>query len=70
MSESANKQKTMGNVAAIMDEMGDKARIVAASLAQASAETKNAALAAMAGGVRADITRILEANARDMEAAK
>ena len=50
--------------------MGRRAREAAAALALASTETKNAALNAMAARIEADVGKILEANAQDVEAAR
>ncbi|HEY1856098.1 glutamate-5-semialdehyde dehydrogenase [Acidocella sp.] len=50
-----------------MAEAGAKARAAAAVLAQASADTRNAALTAAAAALRAATPKILEENARDVE---
>ena len=50
--------------------LADKAQAAAALLAEASAEQKNAALAAIADGLRANIKALLAANAKDLEAAR
>jgi glutamate-5-semialdehyde dehydrogenase len=49
-----------------MAEAGAKARAAAAVLAQASADTRNAALTAAAAALRATTPKILEENARDV----
>jgi glutamate-5-semialdehyde dehydrogenase len=49
-----------------MAEAGAKARAAAAVLAQASADTRNAALTAAAAALRAATPKILEENARDL----
>jgi glutamate-5-semialdehyde dehydrogenase len=53
-----------------MGELGKRARIAARDLAQASAESKNVALKAMARHIRAQARDILAANAHDLAAAK
>lgn len=53
-----------------MDQLGRKARAAVQDLAQASAETKNAALRAAAATLRARTADLLAANARDMAAAE
>ena len=50
--------------------MGRLARAAAAELAVASTEQKNAALEAMAAALEAGTEKILEANAKDLEAAE
>ncbi len=57
------------NIAATMDEMGRAARRAAASLATATGDQRNAALAASAAAIRASSAEIIGANARDMDAA-
>ena len=56
------------DVAAIMADIGRRARAAARTLALAPSETKNAALRAMAAAVRADREAILAANLRDVAA--
>ena len=58
------------NVAELMQGIGEKARAAQAPLAIAPAERKNAALAAMADAIMADMDAILEANAADMQHAE
>ncbi len=58
------------NVAELMHGIGEKARAAQAPLAIAPAERKNAALAAMADAIMADMDAILEANAADMQHAE
>jgi glutamate-5-semialdehyde dehydrogenase len=53
-----------------MAALGRQAREAARALALASAETKNAALAAAAGELRQQTAAILDANARDLAAVK
>jgi glutamate-5-semialdehyde dehydrogenase len=55
---------------AAMQEMGRAARVAARELARASTAAKNAALAAMAAGIRAESGTILRANERDVKKAK
>ena len=59
-----------GDLAAEMSLLGKRAREAAKVLANAGTETKNAALAAMAAAVRANVETILQANAKDLEAAR
>jgi glutamate-5-semialdehyde dehydrogenase len=54
----------------LMTRLGRRAVAAAAVVAQAGTAAKNAALAAAAGAIRAAAARILEANARDMSAAR
>lgn len=54
------------DVAALMQDMGDRARQAARDIALASTDTKNAALAAIAAGIRARTEDVLAANARDL----
>ncbi len=53
-----------------MQEMGQRARAAARPLARASADQKNAGLAALADRLMADRTEILAANAKDVSAAQ
>ena len=55
---------------AVMRGLGAQARSAARSLALASAEQKNAALHAAAEALKSDAPAILDANARDLEAAR
>ncbi|MGB5210748.1 MAG: glutamate-5-semialdehyde dehydrogenase [Gammaproteobacteria bacterium] len=57
------------DVGAMMDAIGVAAKQAARILAHVSAGDKNAALAAMAAGLRLNLDSILAANARDMDAA-
>jgi glutamate-5-semialdehyde dehydrogenase len=59
----------VSTVAAVMAEMGQKARAAAAQLALASPESKETALRAAAAAVRARQNEILAANAEDVAAA-
>ena len=58
------------NVGELMERLGRNAVAAASALALAGTAAKNAALSAAAGAIRADTLRILEANARDMAAAR
>ena len=55
---------------AYMREVGESARAASRLLARADTRAKNAALAAIAGAVRRDQTKLLAANAKDVLAAK
>lgn len=59
--------KDMDNIADLMADIGVRAKAAAASLASASAERKHAALIAAAEHVWAQRSRILDANAKDLE---
>lgn len=59
-----------GDIAGKMDRLGRRARAAVQDLAQASTETKNAALRAAAATLRARTADLLAANARDMSAAE
>ncbi len=63
-----NRPDAPTDVAALMDEIGRRARRAARRLALAPAEVKDAALRAMAAALRADAPAILEANALDVAA--
>ena len=54
------------DVAALMQDMGNRARRAARDIALASTDTKNAALAAIAAGIRVRTDDVLAANARDL----
>lgn len=58
------------DVSALMQEMGDAARVAARAIALAPTETKNAALHAIAAGIRARVDEVLAANARDLAGMK
>ncbi len=58
------------DIATLMSGLGRAARAAAATLAQAGAAQKNAALAAAAGQLRATREAVLAANRRDLEAAR
>ena len=60
------KAEQTADIAALMSEMGRKARAAARPLATASAERKHAALIAMEHALRASERAILDANAIDM----
>jgi glutamate-5-semialdehyde dehydrogenase len=64
----AGQRPAGDDVAAIMADIGRRARAAARTLALAPAETKNAALTAMAAAVRADRAAILAVNRRDVAA--
>ena len=63
-------QPTSADLGELMERLGRNAVAAASALALAGTEAKNAALSAAAGAIRAGTTRILEANARDMSAAR
>jgi glutamate-5-semialdehyde dehydrogenase len=54
------------DVADLMQDMGDRARAASQAIALASTDTKNAALAAIASGIRARVEGVLAANTRDL----
>lgn len=54
------------DVADLMQDMGERARAASRAIALASTDTKNAALAAIASGIRARVDDVLAANARDL----
>src|SRR5262245_40833733 len=58
------------NIAALMREIGERARIAARVLALAPTAQKDRALAAMAAAIRAREAQILAANAEDVAEAK
>jgi glutamate-5-semialdehyde dehydrogenase len=58
-----------GDVAALMRDMGRRARAAARVLGNASAEQKKKALHAAADAIRADRSAILQANAEDLDSA-
>jgi glutamate-5-semialdehyde dehydrogenase len=58
------------DTAAVMQELGAKAKAAARTLARATTEQKNAALNAMAQAIRYRSAQILAANAADIEAAR
>jgi glutamate-5-semialdehyde dehydrogenase len=59
-----------GDIAAVMRDIGARARAAGRSLALASAADKNRALAAMAAAIRQSAAAILAANAEDIAEAK
>ncbi len=68
--ESAAKPSgAAGDLTAIVHAMGERARAAALALAAMPTDQKNRVLEAMADGLLADEQAILEANARDLEAA-
>ncbi|MEE1544514.1 MAG: gamma-glutamyl-phosphate reductase, partial [Alphaproteobacteria bacterium] len=58
------------NITAMMRALGEAAKDAAAALARTSTETKNVALRAAAEAMRADTKALIEANAKDIEAAR
>jgi glutamate-5-semialdehyde dehydrogenase len=64
------KPETLQDVGEAMRALGTEAREAARELALASTEAKNAALLAAARGLRTQTAAILEANARDLDAAR
>jgi len=54
------------DVADLMQDMGDHARAASRAIALASTDTKNAALHAIAAGIRARVDDVLAANDRDL----
>jgi glutamate-5-semialdehyde dehydrogenase len=66
----AAADQTTADIAAVMDDIGRRAVAAAATLALASTEAKNRALANIAAALRASVAAILAANARDMDAAR
>ena len=67
---SAIADKPEASLEPMMLYMGHRAREAARELALASTEAKNAALEAMAARIETDATKILEANAQDVESAR
>jgi glutamate-5-semialdehyde dehydrogenase len=59
-----------GDIAAVMGEIGRRARAAARALALAPADQKNRALGAMAAAVRAQTSLVLAANAEDVAEAR
>ena len=70
MAEAARSRETEQDIAAEMAALGAEARAAARALAASSAEDRRRALKAAAAAIRSDVAAILEANARDMAAAK
>ncbi len=70
MAEVARSRETEQDIAAEMAALGAEARVAARALAASSAEARRHALKAAAAAIRRDEAAILEANARDMAAAK
>jgi glutamate-5-semialdehyde dehydrogenase len=60
----------MATVVSSVADTCRSARLAASALARADSDTKDAALAAIASGLRADAHEILEANALDMQAGR
>ena len=65
-----NENSNVPSIEPMMLYMGRRAREGAAALARASTEAKNAALMLMAERLEKDATKILEANAQDLDAAR
>jgi glutamate-5-semialdehyde dehydrogenase len=59
-----------GDVDAVMADIGARARVAAAAMALASTEAKNTALILAAAAIRRDGDAILQANRRDVDAAR
>src|SRR5215467_5751797 len=70
MTTSLKAVEKTGDIAAVMRDIGVRARAAGRSLALASAADKNRALAAMAAAVRNSTAAILAANAEDIAEAK
>lgn len=68
--EQAARQVALEAMGGIMQALGQSAKAAAFALSQASPETKNKALRAMAGQLRANVERLLAANQLDVETAK
>ncbi len=68
--EAMNKHEPVGSTAEIMSVLGLRARAAQREIALASTEAKNAALLAGARKLRERTPQILEANARDLAAAR
>lgn len=60
----------MSNIAAMMNRLASAARAASQTLAASSHDQRNQGLAAMANGLRAHKQRILDANAKDMQAGR
>ncbi len=60
----------VGDVKHYMLGLGRQARAAARELARASTDAKNAALAAMAAAIRRDASKLIAANAKDIESAR
>jgi glutamate-5-semialdehyde dehydrogenase len=69
MSAKLDKLEATGDVAALMQDMGRRARAAARALALAPAARKTAALHAAAKAIRENSSAILQANAEDIAAA-
>jgi len=70
MNDVANPRLAETSVAAYMQSVGEAARAASRVLARADTHAKNRALAATASALRRNAQRILDANARDVEAAR
>jgi glutamate-5-semialdehyde dehydrogenase len=70
MNDVASELVPITDVAAYMRHVGEAARDAARALARADTQAKNRALEATAAALRRDVATILDANARDVEAAK
>jgi len=67
---SMEKENTETGIAALMNDIGARARAAARILANADPQTKTAALLAVAAAIDASQEQILAANARDMQQAR
>jgi len=65
-----NAESVIGDLGELMGRLGRNAVAAASVLALAGTEPKNVALSAAAGAIRAGVAPILEANERDMAAAR
>ncbi len=70
MAEAVRSRETEQDIAAEMAALGAEARVAARALAASSAGDRRRALMAAAAAIRGDEAAILEANAKDMAAAK
>lgn len=67
---SNNDLRDSGTIETVMADIGARARAAASVMALATTEAKNRALTLAAAAIRRDADRILEANRRDVEAAR
>jgi glutamate-5-semialdehyde dehydrogenase len=70
MNDIAHRKIAEADVAAYMHGIGEAAREAARALARADTRSKNEALRATAASLRRNARQILDANARDVEAAR
>jgi glutamate-5-semialdehyde dehydrogenase len=66
LAQKLNQDRDLATIEPMMLYMGRRAREAAATLALATAETKNAALLTMAEHLERSAPKILEANAQDL----